>query len=253
MDKVSFNDTLSYLSSTCESVSCETSKIVNSFFESFSSWWIHTTCTQISVYTDSQIKSWHQFLEANENQMDQSESTPRKELHKENPHTEAYRHSNPHLTFFDVTIDREGRITAEKVSQVYRDCKDLDLAEPLIQSAIESMLRELKKPEGTYQIGVSLLQHHHFTQTQGMDWHFDLSSHTMVVLLDDELNWTGGDFLFRVVGLFSSLFPKRMTPKKGMGVLFSNEGTQHKVEPFSTTKPNTNRTIFTVHLKGGNF
>jgi len=253
MENISFNASLNFLTTTCESASCEISKVANSFFESFSSWWIHTKCTQIPVYTDSQIEHWHQFLEANEGQMDQSESTPRKELHKENPHTETYRHSNPHDTYFDVTIDGEGKVTEENVSQVYRDCKDLGVAKPLIQSAIESMLKELKKPEGTYQIGVSLLQHRHFTQTQGMDWHFDLSGHTMVILLDDASNWTGGDFLFRVVGLFSSLFPKRMTPKKGMGVLFSNEGTQHKVEPFSTTKPNTNRTIFTVHLKGGNF
>jgi hypothetical protein len=63
--------------------------------------------------------------------------------------------------------------------------------------------------------------------------------------LDDENQWKGGDFLFQdIAGNMT-----RFKPKYGYGIFFSNQGTQHCVEPLTANIDGIDRTILTFHQK----
>jgi hypothetical protein len=113
---------------------------------------------------------------------------------------------------------------------------------------MEWMAEQLQWNDSTQHMGITLMQHVNLKKGQKagpIEWHRDSGSHSLVILLDDEAKWDGGEFLFKIGQEPPTIF----IPKKGKGVLFNNKGTQHSVTPIIAKNDLTNRTILTLHRK----
>ena len=104
-------------------------------------------------------------------------------------------------------------------------------------------------------MSLSLMQHQLEPEagSKGIEFHRDDSDYAMVVLLDDphdkDLGWKGGELTFRLVD--SHVFQNTLTPEQGHGILFSNHGIRHAVNPLQATeKIGGARTILVLHDYG---
>lgn len=165
----------------------------------------------------------------------------RRGLAKEQP--DSHRFVNPHNTWFDVTFDKEGNVADEKITLPYAYAPNYKTIKKTVAIALKWMAAQLNWQGETRQMGMSIMQHHALHKgvpTQPIPWHRDASDHTLVLLLDDENQWEGGDFHFQ---------DQVFQPKKGYGVLFTNEGTQHSLDSFTPKSEGIDRTILTIHEK----
>jgi hypothetical protein len=151
-------------------------------------------------------------------------------------------------SWFPVTFDAAGKITSERVTEVYRKYPGYDKIHAIFLKAMELMAEQLQWNDSTQLMGITLMQHVNLKKGQiagPIEWHRDSGSHSLVILVDNEEAWEGGEFLFKI----GEASPTTFIPKEGKGVLFNNEGTQHSVTPIIPKHNLTNRTILTFHRK----
>ncbi|GAB4229659.1 MAG: hypothetical protein Tsb0021_07500 [Chlamydiales bacterium] len=122
-----------------------------------------------------------------------------------------------------------------------------EISEP-VKKALETTARELKWNKAhRRRMSISLIHHklEPGIATRGIEWHYDGSQNTLVILLDEK-NWEGGDFLFAPDRKSKEKY-KKMTPLQGYGVLFSNQFSAHRVTKIDQVPSSCTRTIFTLH------
>lgn len=155
---------------------------------------------------------------------------------------------NPHDSWFAVGFSTDGKVVEENITIPYRTHKNYETIKKVVCIALEWICKEMSWAGQTRSMSMSIMQHRNLQkdeETSVIPWHCDNSDHTLVVLLDDEKKWCGGDFLFKV----NHHEPIRLTPKRGYGIFFSNQGTQHSVEPLRVNEDCVDRTILTIHEK----
>lgn len=173
-------------------------------------------------------------------------STRRWGLHKVQPLS--HRYMNPEDSWFPVTFDAQGAVMDEKISVPFCRHGEVEVLKQTIHIALKWMAKQNGWESQTRQMAMSIMQHHDISMdssSKPIPWHRDASDHTLVVLLDDETQWQGGDFLFKICQTAA----QRFKPKLGYGVFFSNHASMHSVEPFVVKNNHIDRTIFTLHEK----
>ncbi len=202
-------------------------------------------CKQLDVLSVDETSTLSHFLgqQPDENFFFER-SYNRRGLVKQLP--EDYRFVIHWNTWFKVEFDGEGKITSERVTEVYRSYPGYDRVHKIFHKAMECMAMQLGWLNSTQLMGITIMQHFNLKKGQEVGpikWHNDTGTHSMVVLIDDQASWDGGEFLFKIGEEPVQTF----IPQQGKGVVFSNEGTQHYVSPIIAKSDHTNRTILTLH------
>ncbi len=159
----------------------------------------------------------------------------------------SHRFINPHDSWFEVHFDINGEVIEENVTLPFEGYQNCQMLKKAVCVALKWMAEIKSWQRETRHMGISIMQHYNLQKgesTSTIDWHSDNSDHTLVILLDDETQWGGGDFLFKVENNLTFF-----QPKKGYGILFSNNGTQHCLEPLTPHRNGVERTILTLHEK----
>ena len=160
----------------------------------------------------------------------------------------SHRYLNPNDSWFPVVFLENGKVLSEEITTSFCKYKNYETIKKTIGLALEWMSQQMSLSGQTKQMSMSIMQHYHLKKeetTSAISWHRDDSNHTLVISLDDEKKWSGGDFLFK--NNENKLI--RLIPKIGYGILFSNEGTLHSVESLQANEDNVDRTILTIHEK----
>lgn len=160
----------------------------------------------------------------------------------------SHRYDNPHNSWFPVSFDENGVVLNEEITKQYIAYENIATIQKVVKVALEWMGKELSWHHNTLQMSMSIMQHYRLKKgetTKAIPWHSDNSRFTLVILLDDQQQWTDGHFLFRKVGEKECSY----TPQQGYGVLFDNSSTEHCLESFTTLQDNVDRTILTIHEK----
>ncbi len=156
-----------------------------------------------------------------------------------------------------VEFDCEGHVVKEDISTPFSVYKNYDLLKKATIVALEAMGKNMKWEGESHLMAMSFMQHQLVQEktSPGIEYHHDDSHYTMVVMLDDpqhqQQGWNGGELLFRPGK--SHILVHRLTPEFGHGILFSNQGTQHAVTPFTAkdhSQDYIERTILTFHDYG---
>lgn len=158
----------------------------------------------------------------------------------------SHRYEDPKDSWFPVTFGALGEVETEEVTTIFSNCQGYDTLRKIVAVALRWMAEKMEWRGTTKEMAISFMQHRHLQQgepTREIGWHRDNSDRTLVILLDDETEWEGGRFLFKKLGEEPSLFH----PQRGYGVLFTNAGTQHYLEPFAAKRNGVDRTILTIH------
>jgi hypothetical protein len=158
----------------------------------------------------------------------------------------SHRYENPHDSWFDVSFGNDCKVIEEKMTLPFCEYKNYETIKKTVCVALKWMAEKMSWQEQTRQMSMSIMQHYHLQKgktTSEIPWHRDNSDQTLVILLDDETKWCGGNFRFKVESLNTQYFQ----PKRGYGLLFSNAGTQHYVEPLTANTDDVDRTILTIH------
>ncbi len=205
------------------------------------------SCIQTEILSLEQATSLKQsFEELSEDCFFKESDRGRQGLLKIQPHS--HRYISPHDSWFPVTFGFDAAVIQEYISSPFRDHKNFETIKKTVAVALKSMAQQMSWQGQTHQMSLSIMQHHHLQSNQTtapIPWHRDNSRYTVVILLDDETKWTGGDFLFKT----TAQEILRFQPKRGQGILFTNYGTQHSLESFTSTSDNVDRTILTLHEK----
>jgi hypothetical protein len=160
-------------------------------------------------------------------------------------------------TAWTVCFDRDGHVVEEEISHPFDSYQHYKSLKKATTIALEAMAKNLGWAGETHEMAMSLMQHQlkGDERSSGIEYHVDDSHYTLVVLLEDAADsskgWTGGELLFRPDQ--SPILAHRITPECGHGILFSNQGTQHAVTPFTPRDPSQKwieRTILTLHDYG---
>lgn len=176
-------------------------------------------------------------------------TTERRGLIKQQP--AAYRYANPNDSWFPVQFDSSGQVQSEEVTSQYK--KDISFhqtLQKLSRIALNWFGAKMKWQAQERWMALSIMQHAEVKKGKTVpeiQWHADYSDHTLVILMDNESNWEGGTFLYRETNT-----PDKVTnyiPKKGCGLLFTNECSQHSVEAWTAKSECVDRTIITFHEK----
>jgi hypothetical protein len=160
----------------------------------------------------------------------------------------SHRYENPHDSWFDVLFGKEGEVVEEKITLPFKEHQNVQTIRKVVSIALKWMAEQMLWQGKTKQMSMSMMQHYNLQKgeaTSAIPWHRDNSDHTLVILLDDETKWKGGNFLFRIGESEHQSFQ----PKRGYGLLFSNKGTRHCVEPLVANENGIDRTILTIHEK----
>ncbi len=205
------------------------------------------TCQQALVLPLEIVKAFKDSLEdlSNESYFDEK-STKRRGLLKIQPLT--HRYINPHNSWFPVTFSKEGKVTNEVISLPFSIYPNYHLLKKVVKIALKWLCQSLALAGQTAEFCLSIMQHHHLNRQQAtspIPWHTDNSYRTLVILIDDEQKFSGGDFLFK----FRQEEILRLQPKRGYGILFSNCESLHSVESLTAYEDKVDRTILSIHQK----
>lgn len=155
---------------------------------------------------------------------------------------------DPHDTWFEISFNAKGEISSGEITQQYTWAKDYEIVKNGAKKAVEAMAKRMHWENQTHLMGISLIQHQMEPEEKyKMHFHQDASRYTMVVLLNDQTKWQGGELEFR--SMSSHKDRKPYTPEQGHGILFSNEGKQHRLKEMSVKTERAERTILTIHEK----
>lgn len=206
-----------------------------------------TTCIQAEIFTFEQANELKVALDSlPRTYFFHEERNNRWGLIKNQPLS--HRYINPHDSSFPVVFGNDNQVIEENITLPYRQYKIHKILQKTIIVALQWISNEMDWKNQTKPMSMSIMQHYHLDKDEkikGISWHRDASERTLVILLDDEQKWSGGDFLFRAREQEDQCF----VPKCGHGVFFSNENTQHCVNPFTVNCDETDRTILTIHEK----
>lgn len=207
----------------------------------------HLTCLQEKVITIEQADNIKDSLDTLSRKCFFPEiSNGRWRLFKEQP--PSHRYVNPYDSWFVVKFGDNGNVIEENISLQFSEYKNYRVIKKIICIALRFMAEKMLWQGETRFMSMSIMQHYNLQKgesTSGIPWHCDNSDHTLVILLEDETKWTGGEFHFKV----SESEQQSFQPKRGYGVLFSNNGTLHSVEPLTAKADGVDRTILTIHEK----
>lgn len=170
------------------------------------------------------------------------------ELKKVQP--KGYENVDPHDSWFPIAFDADGYIASGELSQQYSYTHDYLVLQKATKIAVERLAKKMGWANETHLMGISLVQHQMEPgQIYNMRFHQDESRYTLVVLLNDETGWSGGDLQFR--SLSYQWIQRTILHQQGHGILFANEGKQHAVTDMTPIADKiTERTILTIHEKG---
>ena len=159
----------------------------------------------------------------------------------------SHRYEHPFDSWFPVEFDAEGNVLREDFTVQFLDYKNYDALVKTVMIALKWISEKMSWQGQTRKMSMSVMQHRNLLKGEKsipLPWHRDDSDQTLVILLDDERNWEGGNFHFK-----ENDHTQIATPKKGYGVLFSNDETQHCLESFTAIGDGVDRTILTIHEK----
>ncbi len=160
----------------------------------------------------------------------------------------SHRYIDPNDSWFPVSFDYNGKVLSESITKPYERYTEYETLKKIVLVALSTMAKHGNWHSQSCQMAMSIMQHHSLKineTTKAIPWHRDESDNTFVILLDDENQWSGGDFLFQD----TEAHTKRFQPKCGFGIFFTNKGTQHCVEPLTAKVDSISRTILTLHQK----
>jgi len=155
---------------------------------------------------------------------------------------------NPSDSWFSVNFGGNSEPLQENVTLPFRMYPNIETLQRTAAIGLRWMAEQKGWQNQTRQMSLSIMQHHHLHKDEyvpGIPWHRDNGRHTLIILLDSEQKWQGGDFLFRK----GDGEPLRFQPKLGNGILFSNDSAKHCVEALRAIEENVDRTILTFHEK----
>lgn len=160
----------------------------------------------------------------------------------------SHRYENPNDSWYPVKFDANCQVTHESVTLPYSHYKNCKTLKKSVSIALKWMAEQCQWVNQTRSMAISIMQHHHLSEgqtTSPIRWHRDNSDRTLVVLLDREEQWCGGEFLFKKV----QDEPQQFYPKHGYGVIFENNDTLHSVNSLTAKHNGVDRTILTIHEK----
>lgn len=167
-------------------------------------------------------------------------------VHKVQPLS--HRFVNPNNSWFSVSFDSDGKVISEEITKPFADYPESLTLKEITSIALSILAQHKQWRSHTCEMAISIMQHYFLKtgeMTKEIPWHRDASEDTLVILLDDESQWSGGDFFFKN----SEGCITQFLPKCGYGIYFSNVGTQHCVKPLIASRDGVNRTILTIHKK----
>jgi hypothetical protein len=160
----------------------------------------------------------------------------------------SHRYINPHNSWFSVNFDSNGQVISENITEPFNYYTGYETLKKTVSVALPIMAQHGNWQSQNCQMAMSIMQHYSLKigeSTKEIPWHQDGSDHTFVILLDNENQWSGGDFLFQdTKGEI-----KDFQPKCGHGIFFSNQGTRHCVKSLTANIDSMDRTILTFHQK----
>lgn len=208
-----------------------------------------TYADRLQIFNSSTSEKIAHFFNAQDKKRDywSEEHIQRWELVKRQP--ASYEKVDPHDSWFPITFNNKGEIACGEISQQYTHTKNYPDLQQATKVAVEALAKKMRWENQTHLMGMSLVQHQMKPEQEyQIDFHQDASRYTLVILLNDEQGWSGGDLQFR-----SLTFPwirQTVTHQQGYGILFTNQGQQHAVTPMQTSSEKmTERTILTIHEK----
>jgi hypothetical protein len=206
-----------------------------------------TVCLQYPVLEATDVSTLKRWLEGlSRDNFFYEHNNGRWGLRKVQPLS--HRYINPHDSWFPVSFDYDGHVITESITEPFACYPENETLKKTVSIALSVMARHGNWQSQTCQMAMSIMQHHSLKieeTTKAIPWHRDASDDTLVILLDDQSQWAGGDFLFQE----AEAPVKRLQPKCGYGIFFSNEGTRHSVEPLTVNTEGMNRTILSLHQK----
>lgn len=205
------------------------------------------TCLQASVLQPPQVDALKQSITTlSREHFFYEETYHRFGLRKVQP--ESHRYENPQDSWFPVVFGENGAVISEEITAPFSGYQNAHQIQATVRIALQWMSQQQHWHHQTRQMAMSIMQHHQLQKgqsTKPMEWHRDLSEHTLVILLDDEKKWEGGNFLFQEGTMPQETF----LPKKGYGIFFANENTQHALTSLTALEDGVDRTILTLHEK----
>lgn len=208
-------------------------------------------CLQSQALEAEEVKALKQWIEGlPRKNFFPEESNGRWGLHKVQPLS--HRYIDPHDSWFSVGFGSDGQVISESITKPFESHTECETLKKTASIALSIMARHGNWQSQNCQMAMSIMQHHALKigeSTKEIPWHRDGSDNTFIILLDDENQWRGGDFLFEdTEGNI-----KRFQPKCGYGIFFSNQGTRHCVEPLTANTDGMDRTIVTFHQKSSSY
>jgi hypothetical protein len=218
---------------------------------------IEPFCQQIPVLAPSMTQELKAFVNSQDKEAYfEDQRNGRWGLQKKVPRTDSYQ--DPNTLWYEVRFDSNYQVVNEEVTQPFHYCKQFDCLQRATRRGLEAMAKAMDWKNETHLMAISVMQHQLEVgqTTPGIEYHYDSSHYTLVVMLDNaqgaSSGWKGGELLFRIRHSFlNCMWKKVFQPKCGEGILFSNKGTEHAVTPMIPyqhgAQAYVDRTILTIH------